>query len=206
MTRGTLLSYPSAILYSLATTDSPEKTHIGKSESGRRGLSKLLLGLLLGLAVGVGLSSFGLIPNPIVTNLSQELDITKQQLEQAQENISELNAFLREPRISIIEVVVGEVDVGLFDLLSRPCFDLDFNPNNRGAKVSVGFTLINSGDSDGFATVEMVARGEVVATNRFFLTDNTRQSQTLFSDNLACNTDRNEVKIRIASVESIPPP
>ncbi len=52
----------------------------------------------------------------------------------------------------------------------------------------------------------MIARGEVVATNRFFLTDNTRQSQTLFWDNLICNTDRNEVTVRIASVESIPPP
>ncbi len=75
------------------------------------------------------------------------------------------------------------------------------NPDNRGAIVSVGFTLINSGEVEGFATVEIVARDEVLATNRFFVDPRTRQDQTMRADNLICGTDNNEVSIRISLVE-----
>lgn len=206
----------------MASTDEPQK--VGSSGSTGR----LIIGLVLGLVVGSSIFYYGIIPNPEVINLRDELDVVTQQLKEAQRNISELNelvqktrsdlieaqqdlaaargqldVLLTEPRMSLIEVVVGEVDVGLFDLISRPCFEpiLGFNPNNIGAIVSVGFTLINSGEVEGFATVEIVARDEVLATNRFFVDSRTRQDQTMRADNLICGTDNNEVTIRIASVE-----
>ena len=212
----------------MASTDEPQKV------GGTGGNGRLIIGLVLGLVVGSSIFYFGVIPNPEVINLRDELTVVNLQLEEAQLNISELNelvqktrsdlieaqqdlvatrgqldVLLTEPRISLIEVVVGDVVIGgpFVGFQEGPCFGpapiigVEFKPDNRGASITIGFTLINTGSVEGFATVEMVARDEVLGTSRFFLDSRTRQDQTMSADNLICGTDNNEVSIRIASVE-----
>ena len=73
-------------------------------------------------------------------------------------------------------------------------------PNSFFLPVTISFNLVNSGEVDGFATVEMVARGEVVNSNEYFVRTDTREPKSL-SKELICNMEEGEISVRIAALE-----
>ena len=69
------------------------------------------------------------------------------------------------------------------------------------ATAAASFTVINTGNVDGFTTVEMVAQREVISSNRYFVAAGARQIKSLIAPNLHCSMSFDEISIRVGTIE-----
>jgi hypothetical protein len=105
------------------------------------------------------------------------------------------------PGISVIEV--GEAGVNTADLT---CFRItpggvfDFAPDEQGATSEIAFTLINTSSEEADAVVEMVARGEILSSQRFVIDGNSREVVSMAAAEILCGITAEEVIVRIPVV------
>ncbi len=78
------------------------------------------------------------------------------------------------------------------------CRFLDI-PNGLAAEVQ--FKLVNSGDADGNAVVEMTARNLVVDSKMYFVRAGETQAQKLSFEDHSCLITQAEINVRIARVD-----
>ncbi len=69
------------------------------------------------------------------------------------------------------------------------------------ATAAASFTVINTGNVDGFTTVEMVAQREVISSNRYFVAAGARQIKSLIAPNLHSSMSFDEISIRVGTIE-----
>lgn len=65
----------------------------------------------------------------------------------------------------------------------------------------VRFSLVNSGEEDGSAVVEMTVRDVVMDSNRYFVRADETQLQILSFEDLSCSITLEEIDVRVANVE-----
>ena len=116
------------------------------------------------------------------------------------------------PRVSLIDVNIDLI-IGppIVDLISYgPCYGppqgvLEIGPQFKAganeATAAASFTVINTGNVDGFTTVEMVAQREVISSNRYFVAAGARQIKSLIAPNLHCSMSFDEISIRVGTIE-----
>ena len=141
---------------------------------------------------------------PAIEDLDSRVMSSQAELIQTQEELSrartELAELLAKPDISLIDIGTG-ID-------QRSCyyggflgFGDQFDPEAFASIASVEFTIINTSEVDGFANVEMMARGQVLSSNRYFVDADSREIKTLIVDNVRCAMNEGEITIRIAGIE-----
>ncbi len=111
---------------------------------------------------------------------------------------------LSQPRISLTEVRIGGFDDSNQDIFGArpPCIDIVGeilrNANDRDA--TANFIIVNSGNTDGFVVVELVIRGEVLSSNRYFIRGDDSVPKSLHADGINCAIGWEEVSVRIADI------
>ncbi len=73
--------------------------------------------------------------------------------------------------------------------------------NTSGLNAEVRFSLVNSGEEDGFAIVEMTVRDVVMDSNRYFVRAEETQLQILSFEDLSCSITLEEIDVRVANIE-----
>ena len=73
--------------------------------------------------------------------------------------------------------------------------------HDQGKSLTFRFSLVNLGEEDGFAVVEMTVRDVVMDSNRYFVRADETQFHRLSAVGLSCSITQEEIDVRVASVE-----
>ena len=148
---------------------------------------------------------------PAIEDLDSQIISSNAELNQNQEELEGVRDDLERARADLAELLI-KPDISLIDIgagMDRSScyfggilgFGDEFHPEALASIGSVQFTIINTGEVDGFVNIEMVAGGQVVSSNRYFVIADDRAFRIMTVNNMGCTLVDDDITVRIVSVQ-----